>query len=181
MNRKLYAAIALDLGIALCTALSLYFLYSIEELGFLRIVAASVVLTAFAAVMVYEIVCWSRQAKKLRIRVPLISVLTLLGEDDRPIRVWDITGKVGLLIGKSDDEYQVDIDLSGTDHNSFIDPEHAMLNYYESGWWLQDVSSRNGVSVIRKSKEIVLGHFAPMLLEPGDVICVAHFTRISVN
>jgi len=105
----------------------------------------------------------------------------LLGEDDRPIRIWDLTGKVGLLIGKSSEDDQVDIDLSDTDYHTYIDPEHALLNYQESGWWIQDTSSRNGISILRKGKELKPGHYAPAKLELGDVICVAHYTRIAVN
>jgi len=143
----------------------------------LTVVMALVVL----GVILYELGCRSKAHKRKKKRNPAISTLILLGEDDRPIRVWDLTGKVGLLIGKSSGEYEVDIDLSDTDYHTYIDPEHGLLNYNESGWWVQDTSYRNGLSIIRQGKELVLGSNAPARLEPGDVIRVAHYTRIAVN
>jgi len=181
MTKKQTATILLDVLIITCTALCLFWLYRLLEPGAARRVWTAVILLPALTVMAYEVVCWSRPAKIKKKREPLISTLVLLGEDDRPIRVWDLTGKVGLLIGKSSEEYQVDIDLSDTDYHTYIDPEHALLNYQESGWWLQDTSSRNGVSIIRKGKELMPGHHAPARLEPGDVICIAQYTRIAVN
>lgn len=181
MTGKQIAAIILDIAIAACTVLCLLLLYRQMAAGRPRQVLTAAFLLTAIALGIYEAVCWSRPALKKRNRNPSISTLVLLGEDDRPIRMWDLTGKVGLLIGKSSGEYQVDVDLSGTDYHTYIDPEHAILNYNTSGWWLQDTSSRNGVSVIRKGQELLLGHQAPARLEPGDVICLAKYTRIAVN
>jgi len=181
MKKKRNMSIALDISIVICAAVCLYFLYSAMEFGVLRVALTVVILLAVLGVILYEVGCRSRVGKKIKKRNPAISTLILLGEDDRPIRVWDLTGKVGLLIGKSSGEYEVDIDLSDTDYHTYIDPEHALLNYNESGWWLQDTSYRNGLSIIRKGKELVLGSHAPAKLEPGDIIRVAHYTRIAVN
>ncbi|MCL2837436.1 MAG: FHA domain-containing protein [Defluviitaleaceae bacterium] len=181
MTKKQTIAIVLDILIIVCTALCLFLLFRWLDQGAARRVWAVVIILPALALAAYEIVCWSKPAKILKKRDPLISTLVLLGEDDRPIRVWDLTGKVGLLIGKSSEDYQVDIDLSETDYHTYIDPEHALLNYQESGWWLQDTSSRNGVSIIRKGKELMPGRYAPAKLEPGDVICIAQYTRIAVN
>jgi hypothetical protein len=182
MTRKQIISIILDVCIVLAAALCLYLLHTRTDLpATLRRVLTSVLVVATAAVLIYEAVCWSRPVGINKKRDPSISTLILLGEDDRPIRIWDLTGKIGLLIGKSTEGYQVDVDLSDTDYHTYIDPEHAILNYNDSGWWLQDTSSRNGVSIIRKGKELLPGHHAPAKLEPGDVICIAHYTRIAVN
>jgi len=181
MNKKRTASIILNVAIVICAAVCLFFLYSSMEPGALRVILTIAILLAVLGIIAYEIICRSRAGKKIKKRRPSISVLTLLGEDNRPIRVWDLTGKVGLLIGKSSGEHEVDIDLSDTDYHTYIDPEHALLNYNESGWWLQDTSYRNGLSIIRQGKELVLGSSAPARIEPGDVIRVAHYTRIAVN
>jgi len=181
MTGKRIAGITLDIVIVACTALCLFLLYRQAEAGRFRQALTAAILLPAIALGVYEAVCWSRPALKKKKRNPDISTLVLLGEDDRPIRMWDMTGKVGLIIGKSSGEYQVDVDLDGTDYQSYIDPEHAVLNYQTSGWWLLDTSSRNGVSVIRGGRELLLGHQAPAKLEPGDVICLAKYTRIAVN
>jgi len=181
MNRKQKASVLLDAGIALCAALCLYFLYNVMESGAPRRIITGALLLPPALILIYECLCWSGSAKSRKIRDPEISTLALLGEDDRPLRIWDLTGKVGLLIGKSSEEYQVDIDLSDTDYHTYIDPEHALLNFQGSGWWLQDTSDRNGLSIIRKGKELLPGRNVPSKLEPGDVIRIAHYTRIAVN
>ena len=181
MNRKLRAPIILDISIAVCTALCLHLLYNFMEPGSMRRLITGAVLLPLIVLIIFEAIYWNRPNRQYKERSDVISTLILLGEDGRPIRIWDLTGKVGLLIGKSSDEYQVDIDLAETDYHAFIDPEHAILNYQESGWWLQDTSSRNGVSIVRKGNELLLGSYAPAKLEPGDVICIAHYTRIAVN
>ena len=179
--RKRTASLILDIAIAAATAMCLHLLRGFMEPGIRRQIVAAAVSLPLGATVFYEVLSRGKPAKRQKEREPPISALVLLGERDRPIRVWDLTGKVGLLIGKGSDSYQVDIDLSGTDYHSFIDPEHALLNYHESGWWLQDASSRNGVSIVRKGRELLLGSHTPVRLEPGDVICIAQYTRIAVS
>lgn len=181
MNRKQVAAITLDFVIAICAILCLFLLYNNMQAGTARRIVTAAVILSIALLIIYETVCWNRPNKLIKKRNPTLSTLVLLGEDDRPIRIWDLTGKVGLLIGKGSGEDQVDIDLADTDFHTYIDPEHATLNYHSSGWWLQDTSSRNGVSILRKGQELLPGHHAPAKLEPGDVICIAKYTRIAVN
>jgi len=183
MNKKQINAIIINICIAVVAIVCLYILHNITGLNSrLSGVLTTLILLPIIALIIYEIICWSRVGKtRIVKRTPSISTLVLLGEDGRPIRIWDLTGKVGLLIGKSSEDYQVDIDLADTDYHTYIDPEHALLNYQESGWWLQDTSSRNGVSIIRDGKELKPGHNAPAKLEPGDIICVAHYTRIAVS
>jgi pSer/pThr/pTyr-binding forkhead associated (FHA) protein len=146
-----------------------------------RWILTTVIAVPVITLIVYESVCHRKPAKVTVKRNPPISTLTLLGEDGRPVRIWDMTGKVGFLIGKSSEDYQVDIDLSASDYHTYIDPEHATLNYTDSGWWLQDTSSRNGVSIIRQGNELTPGRHAPAKLEAGDVICIARYTKIAVN
>jgi len=181
MNRKQIGAILLDIFIAACTILCLILLYRFWEPGTQRRSFTAVFLVPVAALAVYEAVCWSRKGTARKKRNPEISTLILLGEGDRPIRFWDLTGKVGILIGKGCEGYAVDVDLNDTAYETYIDPEHALLNYNSSGWWLQDTSSRNGVSILRKGEDMLIGHHAPARVEPGDVICLAKYTRIAVN
>ena len=181
MNRKQKIAIIIDICIFASAAICLFFIYRHIEAGLLRNVITGAIALLLLLLVVYEAICWSRSARKRKKRNPEISTLVLLGEDNRPIRIWDLTGKIGLLVGKSSDAYQVDIDLADTDYSSFIDPEHAVINYQDSGWWIQDTSNRNGVSILRKGKELLMGNQSQTKLEPGDIICVAQYTRIAVN
>ena len=181
MGRRRNLAIFLDVGIFICVIVSLYFLYLYIEFSVLRIVFTLCISLIALATIYFEIKCRSESGKLRKERSPQIRVLVLLGEDERPLKVWELTGKVGVIIGKGSDGYGVDVDLSGTDFAGYIDPEHALLNYHETGWWLLDVSSRNGVEIKRKGRILSLGHDAPVRIEQGDVICIAHYTHIAVG
>ena len=180
MNRR-KASTILNVAIGICSILCLFLLHRIMEQGTQRYYISAAILLPLVAVLLYETVIWRKAEKRKGMRESPISTLVLLGEGDRPIRTWDLTGKVGLLIGKSSDRYEVDIDLSETDYHSYIDPEHALLNCHETGWWLQDASSRNGVSIMRNGKELPLGSHTPIKLERSDIIVVAQYTRIAVS
>jgi hypothetical protein len=181
MTTKQIVSIILDICIFICATFSILFLYSYEDADINHPVIVAAILVAVASLAIYEIVCWSKPTKLKKIRTPEISTLILLGEDDRPIKIWDLSGKVGLLIGKSSNEYQVDIDLADTDYHAYIDPEHVLLNYTDSGWWVQNVSTRNEVSIQRKGNELLLGHHAADRLHKSDILRIAQYTRIAVN
>ena len=181
MNKKQKISIVLNICIVICAVVCLWFLYSIMDAGSLRMVITIAIILSVILLLVCEYIFWRRTSANKKGRHQDISTLILLGEDDRPIKVWDLSGKVGLLIGKSSDEHPVDIDLSDIDYSSFIDIEHALLNFQETGWWISDTSSGNGVSIMRRGQELLLGHNAPARLETGDVICIAKYTRIAVS
>ena len=181
MSRKQILTLILDFAIVVCAVLCLYFLYKNMDAGAVRRITILTIIFAVLLLGICEAAWWSNPKKPKEKRNIDISTLVLLGEDDRPIHIWDLTGKVGLLIGKSSDDYQVDIDLADTDFQTYIDPEHAILNYHSSGWWIQDTSSRNGISIFRKGQELLPGSHTPAKLEAGDIICIAKYTRIAVN
>jgi hypothetical protein len=175
-------SLILDFLIILVAVLCLFLLYnSVEIEAWLTAILTVVIVLPVLSLVVYEVISRNKPLQKRKKEKLSISTLILLGEDDRPIKIWDLSGKVGLLIGKSSEEYQVDIDLSNTDYESFIDDEHALLNYTDTGWWVQNVSPRNEMSIKRKGNELLLGTNAPAKLELGDVLHIAHYTRIAVN
>jgi len=159
----------------------MWLLYDVMEAGTLRLALTLAIILSVVVLFIFEYIFWRRTSANSKGRLQEISTLILLGEDDRPIKIWDLAGKVGLLIGKSSDDYPVDIDLSDVDYSSFIDLEHALLNFQETGWWISDTSGGNGVSIMRRGNELLLGHNAPARLEAGDVICIAKYTRIAVS
>ena len=180
MGDKRKVGTILNILIVLCALLSFTLLLNMVESSTGRNLAGVAIFSSVVFLGAYELHCLHTfpQKKKQEFKV---STLVLLSENDRSIKVWDLTDKIGLIIGKSSEEFVVDIDLSETDFHTYIDNEHAILNYESSGWWLQDTSSRNGLSVIRKGQEILPGYHTPARLEPGDIICIAKHTRIGVN
>ena len=184
MVTKQIISLVIDVVILICTAFIIYLLYAHDAHVYLNInrtIATVIILSIAGLLILYETICWSKPTKLKKTRTPEISTLILLGENDRPIKIWDLTGKVGLVVGKSSENYQVEIDLSDTDYHSYIDPEHALLNSMDSGWWVQNISTGNEVAIHRKGKELLLGHQASDRLCKGDVLCIAHYTRIAVN
>jgi FHA domain. len=102
--------------------------------------------------------------------------LVLLNELNEEIRVWDITDKVSLIVGRSINESAVDIDLEGTEYEALIDYQHAVLNYTSEGWHIEDLYSKNGIR-IRKQQDGKCYNIMkdkPCLLSVGDYIYIAN-------
>jgi len=181
---KQVLSIIMDICIFACGALCIYLLYVHTSHDIYFYVTLAIIILIMLMVLIHEILAWTtpgKYKKTKQTKITDISTLILLGEHDRPIKVWDLTGKIGLLIGKGTNEHMVDVDLADTDYHVYIDPEHALLNYVESGWWVQNVSVRNEISILRKGTELLLGNHAMDRLQKGDVLKIAHYTRIAVN
>jgi len=107
--------------------------------------------------------------------------LALLDEENAVIRTWRIQGMPSVVIGKSTLNIHADVDLRETAFATLIDPEHALLNYTEKGWFLEDNDSRNGLSVVKRGgKRYFLSKTEPCLIEKDDIIYIAN-TRLLVR
>ena len=51
------------------------------------------------------------------------------------------------MIGRGGKDEEVDVDLEDSEYGTFIDPQHAALNYCLDGWYIEDLGSTNGVRV----------------------------------
>lgn len=111
----------------------------------------------------------------------IIGELALLGEEDDIVRTWRILGMPSAIIGKSTLTTHADIDLRDTAFATMVDPEHALLNYTQSGWYIEDNDSRNGISIVKRDqKKYHISKTEPCLLEKGDIIYIAN-TRLLVQ
>ena len=77
--------------------------------------------------------------------------LVLINEEGDVLFTWDIRGKTSLVIGKSTQKEPVDIDLSMSAMSQMISKQHAVLNYTNDGWCIDDIDSKNGIINIDKS------------------------------
>lgn len=103
-----------------------------------------------------------------------VSELALLSEEDTELMVWDMYGKVSLVIGRDMGENQVDVDLSHSPYSGMVDVEHAVLNFSGGNWYIEDLGSTNGIS-IRKAQDGRLYKISantPCRVENGDVLSV---------
>lgn len=100
--------------------------------------------------------------------------LMLLDEHDKPLKSWDIAEKTALVIGKKNEEEDVDVDLEDCEYSAFIDNQHAVINYCMDSWYLEDLGSQNGVRIKKAEDGIcyqVTGR--PCRILAGDVIYIA--------
>lgn len=103
-----------------------------------------------------------------------ITGLALLNDENQVIATWDLYEKTSLIIGIDQGENQVDVNLAQSVYASTLEVEHAVLNYAGKEWYIEDLDSENGTSVVKsqgdKYKLIAL---KPCLLEKGDIIMVS--------
>lgn len=99
--------------------------------------------------------------------------LALLNEEGGDLARWDIYGKNGIVIGRDVGENQVTVNLDHTEYASMIDVEHAVLNYTKDTWYVEDISSKNGVSVQKgDGRKYKLSYGKPCRLAQGDIIFI---------
>jgi hypothetical protein len=109
-----------------------------------------------------------------------LTEVLLLGENNEKLTGWNIYGKNGLVIGRDIGENQVDVNLDHTIYASMIDIEHAVLNFSGNDWYVEDISTRNGVSLQKTDgKKYKLAYGKPCRLERGDIIYVA-LTKLQI-
>lgn len=108
-------------------------------------------------------------------RMQGIQRLILLDEEGKPIKSWDLQGKISLIIGKAGQDQELDIDLSDCEYSSFIDFQHAVLNFCLDQWYVEDLGSQNGVKVRKvEDGECYKVIHRPCKLVAGDVLYIAN-------
>ena len=103
-----------------------------------------------------------------------IMELALLNEENIPIAFWKMYGKSSMVIGLDVGENKVDVNLLNTTYASTIDVEHAVLNYANDKWYIEDLGTKNGTSIVKKDKKkyaLTIGK--PCLVEKGDIIYIS--------
>lgn len=108
-------------------------------------------------------------------RIQGIQRLILLDEEGKPIKSWDLQGKISLIIGKAGRDQELDIDLSDCEYSSFIDFQHAVLNFCLDQWYVEDLGSQNGVKVGKvEDGECYRVIHRPCKVVAGDVLYIAN-------
>ncbi len=115
--------------------------------------------------------------KSNMIKTDYISKVLMLNEYGAPIKEWNITGMVSVIIGKDNNIYDVDIDLSGSVYSALISSQHAVLNYCNNGWFIEDHYSDNGILIEKsynKGKLDKIDSGEPYKIDFGDIIYIAN-------
>lgn len=104
-----------------------------------------------------------------------IQRLFLLDEDGKPVKSWDLQGRVSMIIGKTGQDQELDIDLSDCEYSSFIDFQHAVLNFCLDQWYVEDLGSQNGVKVRKVDDgECYRVIHRPCRVVAGDILYIAN-------
>lgn len=107
-----------------------------------------------------------------------IHQLILLDEQNKPVKSWDLSGKIAVVIGKKNEEEEVDVDLEDCEYSTFINPQHAALNFCQNFWYIEDLGSQNGVQVEKVEDGVCYKVLSrPCRVMPGDIIYIAN-TRL---
>lgn len=103
-----------------------------------------------------------------------ISEIVLFGEDNNITDMWDIYGKTSIVFGKDEGENQVDVNLKNTDYAGTVDGEHAVMNYSNGSWYIEDLDSENGTRIQREGSErkYKVSSREPCKIEKGDIIYI---------
>jgi len=135
------------------------------------------------AAIIFMVIQYIRTINRLKVKTTnsqikvsrkTIEQVVLLNEDKKVIKSWSIVGKAGLIIGKNIDEDQVDIDLSDLAVSETISEEHAVLNYSNGNWYLEDTDSSWGTGIKKAYEDNVryLNRAERVRLESQDYIYI---------
>ena len=114
----------------------------------------------------------TKHSKNLPVRRKEISEILLLGEENNVTAVWDIYGKSSIVFGKEAKENQIDINLKNTDYAGTVDGEHAVMNYSNGSWYIEDLESENGTRIQRggEGEKYRVSSREPCKVEKNDII-----------
>lgn len=103
-----------------------------------------------------------------------IAGLALMNDENQVIATWDLYEKTSLVIGLDVGENQVDVNLAESVYASTLDVEHAVINYAGGQWFVEDLDSENGVSIMKSDgQKYQLTALKPCLLEKGDILFIS--------
>lgn len=105
-----------------------------------------------------------------------IKSVVLINEEGTALTEWSLTGKSGMVIGKGTEKEPVDIDLSCSAFAQMISKQHAVLNYTDNGWCIDDIDSKNGTRVKKINRNAILDLklMGTVELGVGDIIYIAN-------
>ncbi|MCL2593205.1 MAG: FHA domain-containing protein [Defluviitaleaceae bacterium] len=147
-------------------------MYFINEDLSLRIIGT---IALFAISFSWLFIEYKRSKKNQKIEDLSIKRFILITRDGEREKEWYAEGSTSFLIGKGTPAKEVDIELGDTHYNAFISNEHAVLNYSDGFWYIEDLNSFNGVGVKKRGEEYAL-RLKPNVsykIDEGDIIYIS--------
>ena len=152
----------------------LYFLYFVNSNLKIQIIGAIGV-----AIVLF---IWLFICQNMKNTGPPIKKIVLITTNDEKQQEWLCKNVRSFLIGKGTASSEVDIDLGNTKYSEYINNEHAVLNYSNGFWYIEDLNSQNGVGIKKYGEEYAL-KLKPKVaykIDKGDVIYISK-TKILVS
>jgi hypothetical protein len=171
-KKKALWVMIIDVLIVIITLATLYYIFFIEK--------DKPILDYFGYSAILLIVCFGVfKVISIGFNNTTSSNLTkvvLIDDDGSTIKTWNIKGKVSLLIGKNSNENEVDIDLSETTYSSLVSRQHAVMNFSNNCWYIEDIGSSNGTGLKKENDDFKLKLEAgkPYELSVGDTVYIAN-------
>ncbi len=169
-----------DAGIVLCAAaLAIYVAVKVIEIWRWPVFGCLMLLALFALNdLIDQFTPHEREVKYGNLEGTdfYVRELILLDEDEKPVKAWDLAGKVSLLIGRDNPNEPVDVDLEECEYSALIDEQHAVLNYCMDAWYIEDLNSMNGIRVRKINDGLCyrVTKSRPCRLESGDMLFIAN-------
>ncbi len=171
-NKNSVGVIIVDLLIFIALAATFIYIFFISKEDTLKIFGIiSIVL--FLAFLLVKISVFVMKHEK---RSSGIEKLILIDEEGVSLKSWDVGGRISLVIGKSSADSEVDIDLKDTDYSSLVSRQHAVLNFANDSWFIEDIGSVNGSGIKRadESSKFKIEKGTPYKINSGDIIYIAN-------
>ena len=159
----------------ICLSALIFFLYFVNTDMYIRVVGTIAALLIVVIWLLFEY----RRTRPMRVinmdYESSIKRFVLMTRDGDKEKEWHCEGVSSFLIGKSTIAGEVDMELGDTHYCEFISNEHAVLNYSDGHWYIEDLDSRNGVGIKKRGEEYAL-RLKPLTsykIDEGDIIYIS--------
>lgn len=172
----------LDIAIlGFCAAIGILgYIYSKHDTVNYTVAAAAVCGSVMLIILIRDIVKERKDSGEQKSKI--ISRLLLLSEENTVLAEWDLFGRISMVIGKDVGRHTVDVNLNQTKYAGMIEHEHAVLNYCDEDWYIEDVGSQNGIRIQKAAdgRKYDLTSGQPCKIDIGDIIYIG-VTRLAVQ
>ena len=173
-NNKLMMSIQIiNALLGALVALLCVVIYSSIEDGTIKSIAITVII-------IIGIVCFLEIYKSLYLDKKYddrsnITFIELVNEDNDVVKRWNIEDKISFVIGKSTMDEKVFIDLNSSVYSTLIEDKHAVLNYANGMWYIEDISINSGISIQKRDDDIKyrIVKESPCEIKRGDILYIS--------
>ena len=116
-----------------------------------------------------------KRPKAKELHIENVNSFVLISPDGEKEKEWHSSSATSFLIGKGTVTSPVDIELGDIQYGEFISNEHAVLNFMDGIWYLEDLGSINGVGLRKKGEEYTL-RLKPLTsyrIDEGDTMYIS--------